>query len=424
MYEKVVLPSGLRVMLVPMRDVRSVTCTVFVGAGSRYEKQEISGMSHFLEHMFFKGTTRRPSALAISEEVDAIGGEFNAGTSKEYTIFYIKARSEHLSLCVDVLSDMIQNALFSAEELEREKGVILEELKMYEDMPMRDIGEIFEQTMWGDQPLGWKTVGNKKSIKATTRESMVGYKESLYTLDNIIVGLAGDFEPKAALKAIEQSLEDLPAARTTSYLPVAESQKAPIFNFVSKETEQAHLCLGARGFDKTDKDRYVAKVMNVILGGNMSSRLFIAVRERQGLCYYIHSSVGSYHDTGEFDIQAGVDTTRIPQAVEAIIREVRTIRDEKVTAKELHKAKEYIKGKTVLSLEDSSDVIQYYGMQELLDGQVLTLDEKFRLIDQVTADDIQKYAARLFTDDRLNCALIAPPSAVNLEQLNKLLHYA
>ncbi len=415
------LPSGIRVLLAPMADVKSVTTMIFVAAGSRYETPEISGISHFLEHMFFKGTKKRPTSRHISEIVDAVGGEFNAGTSKEYTVYYVKAASSHLKLSLDVLSDMMLGSKFDAKEIESEKGVILEELKMYEDMPMRDIDEIYEGLVYGDQPLGWKTVGSRATISATTRTKMLKYKESLYTQDNIIIGLAGNFDADKARAMIDKYFAGLPKHKKVTWQPLTGRQTKPRVLFIPKKVEQAHLCLGVRGFARGDKDEYAAKVMNVVLGSNMSSRLFIELREKHKLCYYVHSSINTYHDAGSFDIQAGVDLNRIELAVERILHELKKIRDGGVTPKEFKNAKEYMKGKLALGLEDTDSVIEWLGMQQLMRNKIRSVEEVVAMINAVTPEQMQKVAARLFQTNRLNLALIAPQEKTSQERLLKLL---
>jgi len=424
MYEQIVLKSGLRILLVPRQDIKSITSMVFVGAGSRYEDREINGLSHFLEHMFFKGTKRRPTSLQISEEVDSVGGEFNAGTSKEYTVYYVRAASEHLPMSLDILSDMMINSKFDPKELENEKGVILEELKMYEDMPMRDVEDIYEMTLFGDQPLGWKTIGTRDAVLATTRDKMVKFKNALYTLDNMIVGIAGNFDRDQVVEQVEKFFAGIPVKRKTTwdrYKP--QLQKTPVFKFVPKQTEQAHLVLGLRGFKRGDKDEYAAKVMSVILGANMSSRLFIELREKHKLCYYVRSSLSLYHDAGSLDIQAGVDLTRIPLAVRSIIKQLKKMATTKVSAKELNKAKQYMRGKLVLAMEDSSSMMEWFGMQQLLRGKITDLPDILKLIDKVTIEDVQAVSQRLFVDDRLNLVLIGPEKAVDEKTLKKVLTF-
>jgi len=423
MFQRIVLDDGLRVLLVPRSDVKSITTMVFVGAGSRYEDKPVNGIAHFLEHMMFKGTERRPTSLEISEEVDAVGGEFNAGTSKEYTVYYIQAASEHLDMSLDILSDMLLNSKFDAAELESEKGVILEELKMYEDMPMRDIGEVFETTLYGDTPLGWKTIGTREAVSAMTREKMVEFKDNFYTKDNIIVGVAGNFDPAEVTEKVKQYFAALPAKKTGEYQINTRVQTAPEFTFIPKPTEQAHMILGTRGLIRGGEDEYAAKVMNVILGANMSSRLFIEVREKQKLCYYVRSSVSTYADTGSLEVQAGVDLTRVPQAISSILGELKKFSADPVSEKELRQAKQYLRGKMVLAMEDTSNVVEWYGMQELLRDRIRDVEEVMTLIDQVQREDIQAVAKRLFRDENLNLAIISAEKAIQREQLTELLTF-
>lgn len=423
-YERIVLDNGLRLILAPMQEVNSFTITVFVRAGSRYETAENSGISHFLEHMLFKGTSRRPTSLEISEEIDTIGGEFNAGTSKEYTVYYIKAAAEHLDLCIDVLADMLVHSKLDWEEIESEKGVILEELKMYEDMPMRDIEDVYEQLIFGDQPLGWKTIGNRESVSATTQAGMRDYLASLYTNDNILIGIAGKFDPAHAKARVSESFSGLAAGPADAYVAHNFHQDTPALLFRTKETEQAHLVLGVRAFKRGDADEYAAKVLNVILGANMSSRLFIEVRERQKLCYYIRSGTTFYHDAGSLEVQAGVDLTRIEQATESILRELSGFSERLVADKELNKAKQYYRGKMALGLEDTQGIVDWLSMQELLRGEILSSDQVLERINAVTLEDVRRVAQRIFQSDRLNLAIIAPEGSTTETRLRNLLRFS
>lgn len=422
-YEKIVLKNGLRIILAPMQQVKSITAMVFFNVGSRYEKKDNNGVSHFLEHMFFKGTKRRPLPQSISEEIDAIGGEMNAGTSKEYTLYYIKARSRHTNLCLDVLSDMLLNSKFDAKEIKKERGVIQEEYRMYEDNPMRQIGDVFEKTMYGDQPLGWSTLGTPDTIESMDRKKLIDYQKKHYCLKNMVVGLSGDLETSHIIPLVEQYFSKFKPGKSNKYDPWKDKQQKPQHLVVERPTEQAHVAIGVKAFDRNDERRYPARVMNVILGGSMSSRLFVSLREESGLCYYVHSSLSSYHDAGSLTIQAGVDLTRTSQALAQIMTEMASFVEKPVGQVELSRAKEYIKGKMALAIEDPASVMEWVGMQQLLRGRIETLEEMYEKIDAVTAKDIQDVAQTIFKNQSLSGVLIGPNKAIDQKDFSKIVQF-
>ena len=321
MFTKSVLPNGLRVVTHPMTGAKSVAVMVMLAAGSRYESRETNGIAHFAEHMFFKGTEKRPTAKDISAEVDGIGGEFNAFTGKEYTGYYIKCAAEHRALALDVLADQLLSSRFDAEEIEREKGVIIEELNMYVDTPRDRIDSVYETLLFGDQPLGWDIIGTKETIRAANRQTFLDYLHDWYTPRRMVVGAAGavDGDFLAEVEAQFGHLDDRPSG---DWNPVDFVQTEPRVLLETRDSDQAHLRLGVRGIQTTSPDRYAMQVLTAVLGGGMSSRLFIEVRERLGLAYYVFGYHQSYHDTGTLFAQAGVDTERIDQAVATIVRAV------------------------------------------------------------------------------------------------------
>ena len=408
MYHKYTLSNNLRVVLTPLSQLKSATVIVFVGAGSRYENKNNNGISHFLEHMAFKGTVKRPSALEISSIVDGIGGEFNAFTSKENTGYYIKAASSHLKLVLDVLSDMTQNSKFEVTEIEKERGVIIEEINMYEDTPQRKVSEVYESLLWGDQPLGWDISGKKEVIRKLKRSEFLDYLSKHYRPNNIVISIAGNLEEQETLELVKDYFGKMKTKKVPQFLKVKENQTKPKVNVKYKKTDQAHLCLGARTFRFDHPDRFKLGVLNAILGGGMSSRLFINVRERRGLAYYIHSSIENYQDTGTLVAQAGVDLTRIEDCVKVILEELVKLLNSKIEEDELNKAKQYIKGRITLELEDTRNVAWNFGSQELLEKRIRTPEEIFKEIDKVTATDLQKLSQDLFVNNKLNLAVIGP----------------
>lgn len=408
-FAKKVLPNGLTVISVPMPSFESATALILVGAGSRYETKQNNGISHFLEHMAFKGTKTRPTYLEIAGLIDGIGGEFNAFTSKEYTGYYVKAGKNNIEIILDLLSDMIQNSVLDPEEIEKEKGVIIEEMNMYEDTPMRHIGDIYEGLLYGDTPLGWDTIGESKDvIKSWKREDFINYMKSLYSPDNMTVILAGGVDPEASDKLVKKYLGSLSKFKTVKALPIKEKQSKPAIAIKHKKTEQAHLALGVRTVPMSSKDRYPLSVLAGILGGGMSSRLFSEVREKRGLAYYVRTSSDHYTDAGSLVVSAGVDPKRIFEAVEVIISELKELRDNKkpISKEELKKAKEYLKGHLVLELEDSRSVSIYYATQQMLEKDIDNPDKVLKKIDLVTAEDVMRVAKKYLTDKTLNFAVI------------------
>ena len=408
LFKKTTLKNGLRVLTVPMAGTKTVTVLILVGTGSKYETKEISGISHFLEHMFFKGTKKRPDPAKIVEELDRIGGEYNAFTSKENTGFYAKVNYENLDLALDWISDIFLNSKFDAKEIEKEKGVIVEEINMYFDIPMHYVGYLWEELLYGDQPAGWPVWGTKEVVTGLGREQFINYWKSQYSAKNSLVCLAGNFEEKTALKKIEKYLGGFNGREYKNKQEVFENQKKQEVLIHYKKTDQTHLCLGVRGYDIFHKDRYVLSVLGTILGGFMSSRLFQEVRERQGLAYYIRTAVDSNTDNGYLVTQAGVANEKAEKAVKTILNEYKKIKNKKISADELDKAKEHIKGNMLLNLETSDELASFIAGQEILKKEILTPEEVFRRIDKVSIDDIWRVAQNIFRPEKLNLALIGP----------------
>ncbi len=409
MHRKTTLTSGLRVLTDTLEGVKSVTALVLVKAGSRFEDKEINGISHFLEHMFFKGAERFKNAKEVSGAIDAVGGEFNAFTGKEYAGYYVKVVSKHTELALDVLSDMMLNARFDQEEIEKERGVILEEFNMYQDTPMYQVAWNFERAIFGDQPLGWDEIGEKDVIRNLQREDFVKYKEALYTPGQMVLVLSGDIEHEKAVLMAEKyfPMEFCEASRDK--LPFNEfASGVERLNLQSKKTEQAHLVCGYPGLSKQDEDHYVLKVLTAILGGNMSSRMFLSVREAKGLAYYISTSTEDYMDVGTLYTRAGVDINRIDDAIRAIVEEYEKMRFVDVPADELKKGKEYLKGKLALTLEDPQNVAIMLARQELLYDKIETYTDICRAIDDVCVEDIKRVASRIINPDKLHLSVIGP----------------
>lgn len=421
MYKKTTLSNGLRIITVPIENANSVTVLILVGAGSKYETKDINGISHFLEHMFFKGTEKRPTTLNISETLDSVGGEYNAFTSKEVTGFWAKVDKKHSDIALDWISDMFLNSKFDEKEMEREKGVIIEEVNMYLDNPMAYIGDLWEDLLYGDQPAGWKVIGEKENILSFNREKALNYYKSHYSSSNVIVCVSGDLDSKEMEDKVKNYFKDIEKNQEGKKLRVKEVQSKPEILLHYKKTDQTHFCLGVRAYDLFDKRRYALALLAVILGGNMSSRLFIKVRERNGLAYSIHTSVDTATDTGYLVTQAGIDHKNLEKSIKLILEEYKDLRDKKITEKELQKAKDYVKGATSLSLDSSDSQASFYAIQELLGKNIITPEEKFVEIDKVSIDDINKVAEDIFLEEKLNLAVIGPFEETDSEKLKQLL---
>lgn len=403
-----------------MENTKSITVLVMVATGSRYETKEINGISHFLEHMMFKGTTKRPEATDISTELDSIGAEYNAFTSKEYTGYYVKCADQKLDTAMDVISDIFQNSKFDAAEIEKERGVITEEINMYLDTPARYVGDVFESLLYGDQPLGYEIAGPKEVIKKITRDEFINYFNTHYFDKNTVIAVAGNIKPEQAKIKVEKYFADIRDNREISPSPVKEEQKAPALKIFNKKTDQTHFVLGFRAFDYFDKKSKILDVMSLVLSGGMSSRLFQEFRDKRGLSYYVRSANTPYADTGYFEISSGVDNNRLIQALEVAMTECKKLTNEPVTEVELKKVKDFAHGKIAISLETSDELASFYADQQLLKHELLTPDEKLAIIDKVTAEDIRLLAKEIFTPTRLNLALIGPFQEDDKE-INKVL---
>lgn len=407
-YAKKVLPNGLTLLTVPIETASSITMSIFVKAGSRYEEKKVNGISHFLEHLHFKGSKKYPSAKLLSETVDSIGGEFNANTGKEHTQYFIRAAYEHLPLVFNVLTDMLQNPLFDEREIEREKGVIIEEINMYKDNPQIHVESLFEETLWPQTPLGRDIAGTAEVIRGIKKQDILDYRLKFYQPGNTIIAISGNFQQKQLEDLVEHHWSHLPGRKTDGYEPVVEKQSGPRLAVENKITEQAHMIVGFAAYSYKHKANYILRILTTVLGGGMSSRMFLRIRERMGLAYYVSTSFNNYLDTGDFFVQAGLKVASAPQAMEVILEELRKIRDRGISAKELKKAQEYVKGKIALAMEDPHDKLEWYLGQEAFTGQVRTIKQAFEDLDKVTVQQVEKVAEDLIQNDQLNMAIIGP----------------
>jgi len=407
-YKKTTLNNGLRIITVPAKNTKTVTVLVLVGTGSKYETKNINGLSHFLEHMFFKGTKKRPNTMKIVEPLDKIGGVYNAFTGQEMTGYWAKIDANHLDLVLDWVSDIYLNSKIAQEEINRERGTIIQELNMILDSPMRYVYDLWENLLYGDQPAGWQIIGTEKMIKQTKRPEFIKYLKEHYSSKNTIIAVAGKIEHSSVIKKIEKYFKLINTGLVKNKLPVTEKQNKPQSLIYYKDTDQTHLHLGIRAYNIFHPDKYALSLLSVILGGNMSSRLFISVRERQGLAYYISTGAETNTDTGFLCTRAGVDNQKVEKAIETILKEYKKISQQKISPAELKKAKDYIKGTSLIGMESSDEQASFYALQELLTNKILTLEQKFAKIDAVTVNDIQRVAKDIFKTEKLNLALIGP----------------
>jgi predicted Zn-dependent peptidase len=406
-FERNRLDNGLRILAANMPQVQSVTCMIMLAAGSRYETPETNGIAHFSEHMFFKGTERRPTARDIGMEVDALGGEFNAFTSKEYTGYYVRCAADHRDQALDVLVDMLRNSKFEPEEIEREKGVIVEEMNMYFDTPRDFIGGVYEQLLYGDQPLGWDIIGRKETVQAAERDTFLGYVDRWYKPERMVVGVAGRLDGDY-VASVERLLGDLEPQETGDPPALVENGNGNRVAIHRKDSDQAHLCLGVHSYPIVHPDRWALQLLSTVLGTGMSSRLFTEVRERRGLAYYVYAHNQGYTDAGTLYSQAGVDIKRSEEAVETIVAEFRRIAAEAVPAEELEKARALAKGRFVLRLESPQGMILFGLGREVLGDETIEPEEVLAGLDAVTADDVQRVAQDVIASNALNLALIGP----------------
>ena len=407
-YKKRVLPNGLRVVTVPMKDNPTVTVLVLVEAGSKYETKKVNGISHFLEHMCFKGTTKRPKAVDISKELDALGSQYNAFTAQEYTGYYAKSDSRHFKQIFDIVSDIYLNSTFPEKEMEKEKGVIIEEINMYEDMPHKHVQDLMMKLLYGDQPAGWNIAGEKVNILNMKRDDFIAYKAKHYLPEATVLIVAGQVTEKEVMNEANKIFGGVKRGQKGLKIKTKEKQKNPKALIHFKQTDQTHFVVGARTYDLFSKKNAVLSVLAGILGGGMSSRLFVKLREEMGVGYYVRSYNDVFTNHGFLQISAGVDNKRIEEVLQAVLEECKKLKKEKVSEAELNKVKECLIGNMKLSLESTDDIANFYGGQELLKREIKEATEKAEEIRKVTASQIQTLAQNIFVNKKLNLALIGP----------------
>ena len=401
------LANGLRLITAPMPQARSVAISLYVGAGSRYEKREAAGVSHFVEHLCFKGTAKRPTAQLISEAIDGVGGILNAATDREYTVFYAKVARPHLDVALDVLCDLVQTPLFDATELEKERKVVLEELAAVADSPGQQADLLLDELLWPAQPLGWDIAGTKESIEGLTRDVVVDYVRRQYVPNNMVIAVAGNVTEDEVAALLAPTLGAAVAGTPEAWSPAQNGVQAPGCALRFKRTEQTHIALGLHGLPLDHPDRYALDLLSVLFGESMSSRLFLELRERLGLCYDVHSYVTHFLDAGSFGVYAAVDPANGHKAVGALMLELRRL-TEGIPEGELHKAKELAKGRMLLRLEDTRAVSGWLGGQEILTGEILSPEEVVARLEAVTPADLTRVIAGLLRRDALKLAVVGP----------------
>jgi predicted Zn-dependent peptidase len=406
-----VLPSGLRLVTERMTHVRSVSIGVWLARGSRHEPAEQSGIAHFVEHMLFKGTATR-SAEDIAQTIDSIGGQMDAFTAKEYASYYIKVLDEHLPLAVEVLSDIIMRPKFAAEDLDREKKVVLEEIKMVEDTPDDLVHELFVERFWQNHPLGRPILGTKETVESLTTDGLRRYFETVYTAPTLIIAVVGNIEHQAARALVEKSFAGL--SNTSQPITDGPPTVMPTVLIRNKELEQSHVCLGTRGYQQDHADRYSSYILNTILGGSMSSRLFQNVREKRGLAYAVFSGLSAYRDAGSMTIYAGCANDAVGELIDVVIAELRRLKEEPLPESELRRAKDHLKGSLMLNLESTSSRMSHLARQEIYFDRHFGLDETLAGIEAVTVSEIQRVARDLFADGALAATVLGAVNGLQL----------
>ena len=407
MFQRAVLDNGLTVLTSSMPHTRSVSMAVFIGAGSRYESDELAGASHFLEHLLFKGTKNWPTARELSEAVEGLGGMMNASTDREMTVYWCKVASDHARQALAVLSDMMLNPILDSSEMEKEREVVLEELRMTNDIPINRVDLLIDEIMWPDQPMGRDVGGSQDSVRGITKDQILEYIRHQYNPSNAVITVAGNISHEETVDALAEALREWKPEKSESWYPVQNGQESPRIGVEQRKTDQAHVCIGLPGLHIAHPDRFVLGLMNVILGEGMSSRLFLDLRENQGLAYDVHSSLNLFRDCGSLVVYCGVEPKKTQRAITSILEELHGLQAN-IPESELTKARELSKGRMLLRMEDSRAVAMWMGAQETLVGNVRTVDEVVELIDAVTIEDIERVAKDLIKEEKLSLAVVGP----------------
>jgi len=407
LHQKTTLDNGLRILTTTMPHTRSVSVCFFVGVGSRYESEAQAGISHFVEHLLFKGTSKRATAKEISETIEGVGGGLNGGTDRETTLYWARVAQPHFPLALDVLIDILLNSKFEPEEIEKERQVIIEEINMTKDVPFQQVHLMIDELLWPGHPLGRDIAGTRESVTATTRDMLLDHVKSQYLPDNTVVAIAGNIQHEEAVAALSQATGSWKKRKSRPGYLAYEEQPNPRLKVERRDTEQAHLCLALPGLSIIHPKRFTLDLLNVVLGEGMSSRLFTEIRDNLGLAYSIHSFTDHLLDSGAVIISAGVEPGNLPRTVRAILEELSKLK-EPIPKSELSKAKELTKGRLLLRMEDTRSVAGWMGAQEILIGDILTVDQVVSIIDGITADQLQEIAREIIDSDRLRMAVVGP----------------
>ena len=405
-YEKKVLDNGLRVIVAPMENTEAATISVLVGAGSRYETKKLNGISHFLEHLFFKGTKSRPKPGQVHKDLNKIGAVYDAFTSKEYTGFWVKSSVKDFDTGLDIVSDILLEPLFVKEEIEKEKGVILQEISMYEDAPRRRIFDILENVLYGDQPVGWDILGDKKTVGNIKRENILKYKNDNYLSQNMVVVAAGNIDKKNTFRKIENIFKKIKEGLNRPATRAKTSQTASQIKIIKKDSDQTHFALAFRGYDMFNERRYTLELLSIVLGGNMSSRLFTEIREKLGLAYYVYSWENEHLDCGYLGMAAGIPHEKLEIVVRKVIDIIENIKQKGVSKKDLDDAKSFIRGQMALRFETSDETASYIAGQELFYKKILQPEEVLKRIEKVSQSDILRIGREIFRPAKVNLAVI------------------
>jgi predicted Zn-dependent peptidase len=406
-YQRSVLNNGLRILTAAMPHTHSVSLSLYVGAGSRYERDPEAGVSHFVEHLLFKGTEKLPTAKDVAEAIDGVGGVLNGGTDREYTVYYIKVARPHMDLALDVLIELVRRPLMDPAEMEKERQVILEELAMVADSPAQLVDLLLDSLMWPDNPLGRDVAGTNESVKGIDRDMVLGYLARQYVPNNILISVAGNIEHEEVVAAIESALGDWQSGKPASWIP-APTTNGTRSSVKYKSTEQAHLSIAVPGLPLNHQDRHALSFLSVVLGEGMSSRLFMELREKRGLVYDVHSYSAHFLDAGAFNVYTGVDPKNAAEALVVVLAELGKLREEGPTTSELTKARELSKGRLMLRMEDTRNVSGWIGGQEMLMGSVRSIEEAVAEMDSVTLEDLQRVAHEIIDPKKLQLAVVGP----------------
>ncbi|MCX6731457.1 MAG: pitrilysin family protein [Candidatus Parcubacteria bacterium] len=422
-YEKKVLENGLRVIVAPMENTEATTLLALVKAGSRGETKKLNGISHFLEHLFFKGTKSRPKPGQVTKELNRVGAAYNAFTSKENTGFWVKSSAKDFDLGLDIVSDILLEPLFKKEEIEKERGVILQEISMYEDDPRRRVLDIMENVLYGDQPLGWDIAGTKETVKNIKRADVINYEEKNYLAGDTVVVAAGNIESKIVFKKIEKIFKRVRQGKNKTFSPARISGKFSKVKIIKKDSDQTHLAIAFNGYDMFDEKRHILNLLSVILGGNSSSRLYMEIREKLGLAYYVYGWGDQYTDTGYLGMGAGIPHQKMGLVIKKIISIIKEIKEKSVSQKDLNDAKSFIRGQMALRFETSDEIASYIAGQELFYKKILQPEEILKKIEKVNQSDILRIGREIFRPARANLAVIGQQEGdkKNEEQYKKIL---